>query len=66
MGNAFLLLQEKAIDLCFMKGHELKKHRDLMIVEKRKIVTSLRYNDLKNIDSNVLKEVLLEAIHLYK
>lgn len=36
-----------------------------MIDEKRKIVTSLRYNDLKTIDSKVLKEVLLEAISLY-
>ena len=58
--------KENAIDLCFMKGHELKKHRDLMIVENRKIVTSLRYNDLKNIDSKVLNEVLTEAIYLYK
>lgn len=54
-----------AIDLCFMKGHLLKKHRNLMISENRKIVTSLRYNDLKNIDSKVLKEVLLEVISLY-
>lgn len=57
--------KENAIDLCFIKGHELKKHRELMIVENRKIVTSLRYNDLKTIDSKVLKEVLLEAVSLY-
>jgi hypothetical protein len=57
--------KENAIDLCFFKGHELKKHRDLMIIENRKIVTSLRYNDLKTIDSKVLKEVLLEAVSLY-
>jgi len=60
-----VIKKETAIDLCFMKGHLLKKHRNIMIDEKRKIVTSLRYNDLKTIDSKVLKEVLLEAISLY-
>ncbi len=54
-----------AIDLCFMKGHLLKKHKDKLIDENRKIVASLRYNDLKTINSKVLKEVLLEAISLH-
>ena len=54
------------IDLCFMNGHLLKNHRDVLIDEKRKIVASLRYNDLKKIDSKVLKEVLLEATTLIK
>lgn len=58
--------KDKAIDLCFMKGHLLKKHTNLMISDNRKIVTSLRYNDLNTIDNTILKEVLLElkSLHL--
>lgn len=60
-----MLKKENAIDLCFMKGHLLTKHRDKMIDKDRKLVASLRYNNLKNIDSKVLKEVLLEVMSLY-
>lgn len=57
--------KENAIDLCFMKGHLLKNHKDKMIDKDRKLVASLRYTDLKSIDNKVLKEVLLEAKSLY-
>ena len=57
--------KENAIDLCFMKGHLLKQHKDKMIDKDRKLVASLRYIDLKSIDNKVLKEVLLEVKSLY-
>lgn len=60
-----IISKENAVDLCFFKGHQLQIHRELMLLENRKIVTSLRYNDLKTIDSKVLIEVLLEAMSLY-
>jgi hypothetical protein len=60
-----VLKKENAIDLCFMKGHLLKRHKDKMIDKDRKLVTSLRYVNLKSIDNKVLNEVLLEVKALY-
>lgn len=56
-----VLKKEKAIDLCFMKGHLLKKHRNLMIDKDRKLVTSIRYTDLNKINNTILSEVLMEV-----
>ncbi len=57
--------KEKAIDLCFMKGHLLKKHKDKMIDKDRQLVASLRYADLNSIDNKILNVVLLEVKALY-
>jgi hypothetical protein len=53
------------IDLCFMNGHLLKNHTDILISENRKIVTSLRYSNLEDIDNKIVKEVLMEATGLF-
>lgn len=60
-----VLKKENAIDLCFMKGHLLKRHKDKMIDKDRKLVASLRYVNLKSIDNKVLNDVLLEVKALY-
>ena len=60
-----VLKKENAIDLCFMKGYLLKKHRNLMFDKDRKLVASLRFDDLSKIDNKVLTEVLIELKSLY-
>lgn len=54
--------QKKAyVDVGFWNSAHLTKHLDKMVVEKRKVVKSLRYSTLEDIDNDVLVEVLLEA-----
>lgn len=52
-----VLKKENAVDLCFMKGHLLKKHRNIMIYKDRKLVASLRFDDLSKVNNKVLSEV---------
>lgn len=59
------LTKQQAVDLCFYNGYKISVHQNLMISENRKMVTSLRYNDLIAIDVMVLKEVLLQAVLLH-
>lgn len=60
-----VLKKENAIDLCFMKGNLLKKHKNLMIDKDRKLVASLRFDDLSKVDNKVLTEVLIELKSFY-
>ncbi len=57
--------KENAVDLCFMKGHLLKKHKNVMIDKDRKLVTSLRFDNLSEIDNTMLSEILTELKSLY-
>jgi len=49
------------VDVCFWNSAHLTKHLELMVTEKRKVVKSLRYFSLEEIDDNVLVAVLEEA-----
>jgi hypothetical protein len=57
--------KENAVDLCFMKGHLLKKHKNAMIDKDRKLVTSLLFDNLSEIDNTMLSEILTELKSLY-
>lgn len=49
------------VDIAFWNSDHLTKHIELMVSEKRKVVKSLRYSTLEEINDEVLIEVLQEA-----
>lgn len=49
------------VDVAFWNSAHLTKHLELMVTEERKVVRSLRYRSLKEIDDDVLVDVLEEA-----
>ncbi|MFH6602145.1 DUF1801 domain-containing protein [Maribacter algicola] len=54
----------KFVDIAFWNSAHLTLHLDKMVSEKRKVVRSLRYATLEEIDDTVLIEVLKEAYSL--
>ncbi|MGB3150977.1 MAG: DUF1801 domain-containing protein [Maribacter sp.] len=54
------------VDLGFWNSVHLTKHLDKMVSEKRKVVRSLRYATLEEIDDLVLEEVLKDAYSVRK
>lgn len=48
-------------DVGFWNSAHLTKHLDKMVTEKRKVVKSLRYSTLEEIDDVVLIDVLMDA-----
>jgi len=49
------------VDVGFWRSAHLRKHTDKMTMEGRKMIKSLRYTSLEEIDETVLKEILQEA-----
>ena len=49
------------VDVCFYGVTELEKYNELLISEGRKIVKSLRYFSLEEINAEILISVLTEA-----
>lgn len=49
------------VDLGFWSAAHLTKHVELMVTEKRKVMKSLRYKSLEEIDDMILIDVLQEA-----
>jgi hypothetical protein len=50
------------VDLGFMRGAWLTQHFDVMVTKDRKVVKSLRYRRVEDIDVEILQEVLQEAV----
>ncbi len=59
----YLNVQQKKqyVDVGFWNSAHLTKHLDKMVSEKRKVVKSLRYTSLEEIDNKILVEVLKDA-----
>jgi hypothetical protein len=49
------------VDLGFWNGNKLTKHLEFLTTEKRKLIKSLRYKFLEEIDDVILIEVLKDA-----
>ena len=49
------------VDIAFWNSAHLTKHLNVLISEKRKVVRSLRYATLEEIDNNILTDVLKDA-----
>ncbi len=52
------------VDVAFWNSAHLTKHIELMVTENRKVVKSLRYSSLEDIDDTVLTEVVAESYAL--
>lgn len=52
------------VDVAFWNSAHLTKHLDQMVSKDRKVVKSLRYFSLEEINETILKEVLEEAYTL--
>ena len=52
------------VDIAFWNSAHLTKHIELMVTENRKVVKSLRYTALEEINDDVLVAVLQEAFSL--
>jgi len=50
------------VDLGFMRGGWITEHSDVLITKDRKVVKSLRYRTVKDIDAEILLAVLQQAI----
>ncbi|WAC03353.1 DUF1801 domain-containing protein [Lacinutrix neustonica] len=53
------------VDVAFWHSSYITKYTEHLIGEKRKIVKSLRYKTLEQINDTVLRSIL-EEVHLYK
>ena len=53
--------KKQFVDLGFWNSAHLTKHLDILVSEKRKVVRSLRYTSLEDVDDVVLTDVLKEA-----
>ena len=58
--------KKQYVDVGFWNSVYLTKHLDKMVSEKRKVVRSLRYEILEEIDDLVLEEVLKDAYSVRK
>ncbi|WP_036379560.1 DUF1801 domain-containing protein [Muricauda sp. MAR_2010_75] len=56
--------KKRYVDIAFWNSAHLTLHLDKMITENRKVVKSLRYFTLEEIDDAILIEVLREAYSL--
>ena len=52
------------VDIAFWNSAHLTKHIELMVTKDRKVVKSLRYSTLEEINDEVLIDVLQEAYSL--
>jgi hypothetical protein len=57
----YLNQSKNYVDVGFYHGKYMSKHRELMVSENRKLVRSLRYFTLEEIDDRVLLDVVTEA-----
>ncbi|MBC8756012.1 DUF1801 domain-containing protein [Kordia sp. YSTF-M3] len=53
------------VDVGIVKGNQILIHSEHLVTEKRKVMASLRYKTLEDIDNGVLIEVLKKAASLY-
>ena len=57
--------KKRYVDVGFWKAHELTLHPGHLVTEKRKMMKSLRYRELEEINNIILTDVLNEAKTLY-
>ena len=62
-GRPFCYLNKSKnyVDIGFWNGAHLTLHTELMVTAGRKVMKSLRYTSLEEIQDSILKEVLLDA-----
>ncbi|MDO1513739.1 DUF1801 domain-containing protein [Maribacter confluentis] len=58
--------KHKFVDIAFWNSAHLTKHLNVLVSEKRKVVRSLRYSSLEEINDNILTDVLQDAYSVRK
>jgi len=61
----YLNVTKGYVDVGFWKGNQIQIHHDQLVTENRKMMVSLRYWKLQDINDSVLIDVLEEALKLY-
>ena len=57
--------KKQFVDLGFWKGNKIQIHQNHLITENRKMMVSLRYKTIEDIDDSILIDVLKNAESLY-
>ena len=57
--------KKQFVDVGFCKGDQIQIHKKHHVTENRKMMISLRYKSLKDIDDSIFIDVILEAKSLY-
>ncbi len=57
--------KKQFVDICFVRGNKITIHQDLLVTEKRKKMSSLRYKWIEEINDVVLIEVIKNVLSLY-
>ena len=58
-------IKKQYVDVGFWKGNKIQIHKDHHVIENRKMMISLRYKALEDINDAIFTDVLLEAKSLY-
>lgn len=57
--------KKQYVDVGFWQGQNINIHQEYLVKENRKMIVSLRYKSLEDINKEVLVDVLLFAKNLY-
>ncbi len=57
--------KKQFVDICFVRGNQISIHQEQLVTEKRKVMASLRYKSLEEIDDVLLIKVLKDVLTLY-
>lgn len=57
-------VRKQYVDVGFCKGNQVQIHKEYRVIENRKMMISLRYKALEEIEDAVFVDVLLEAKRL--
>lgn len=57
--------KKQYVDVGFWKGNQIQIHQEHLVTEKRKMMVSLRYKALEDIDDTIFIDVLKKAASLY-
>jgi len=61
----YLNVTKGYVDLGFWKGNQIQIHHDYLVTENRKMMVSLRYWKLEDVEKDILIDVLRETLKLY-
>jgi len=57
--------KKEFVDVGFCIGNRIQVHKEYLVTENRKKMASLRYKSIKEVDNQVLEEVIQYAKRLY-
>ena len=58
-------LKKQYVDVGFWKGNQIQIHKYYHVTENRKMMISLRYKTLEEIEDNIFIDIIKEAVSLY-